>query len=86
MLIPREVHLSGVTLTVLGGRTGWDGKGGWTKRRREGRREGGGGAATSGGGGGFHLSCGAVAAVEFIGLWVSSCDKAHILSVHYGPR
>lgn len=47
---------------------------------------GGGGVVGSSGGGGFHLSCGAVAVAGFIGLSVSSRDKVHILSVHYGPR
>lgn len=44
------------------------------------------GSAGSSSGGGFHLSCGAVTAAGFMGLWVSSRDKVHILSVHYGPR
>lgn len=57
------------------------------------RRAGGGGGEGERGGGagssagrGFHLSRAAVAAAGFIGLWVSSRDKVHILSVHYGPR
>ena len=62
-----------VTLTVTAG--GQEG----------GRRRGEGGAGSSAGRG-FHLSCAAVAAAGFTGLWVSSRDKVHILSVHYGPR
>lgn len=54
-------------------------------RRAGGGVERGGGAGSSAGRG-FHLSRAAVAAAGFIGLWVSSRDKVHILSVHYGPR